>query len=454
MDRNSSLERAPMVLIRMATRITRSITKSNSKGVSKRIATRIPKGISASGEWRFGPAFKAWIAFPSAYPFILVGLFLLCLLMQSENLRASPGSFVSFPNSHAESSHENGLQSSLPVPFRAEAVRPEILDLAAEISSRGMVMESAVGVGGSTPGQYRVFYDMAQNATEAELRALLWHPSPVVRVYSYWALTRYKSVDDSLELLLQHADDWVYVPYMSGCIVSDHPVIELMAMEISHGLKQDLGAVFQLVVLRRAADLRTSAGREEKDSTRLRSQIEEGNLEALLSLASRKNDTDADFLLEHAASHDTRLFRLAAVFPHPSFFPMLEEISQKILEARYLDYSIRSYYFLAVAAYRSPAALDILEEPIDCLLFCSDEWPNDVSAHLSFAAASAMNRDGYYNELLLDYWHKKEFVNSLSFQQLCSSPSGHCRQMAEQALKQSLEPELIQAAQDYLKQQQ
>ncbi|MCB1137485.1 MAG: hypothetical protein KDK23_01970 [Leptospiraceae bacterium] len=362
-----------------------------------------------------------------------------------------PGSHVSFAKN---TSGPSDPIYALPEAFQPESVRPAVLDYASKIAEGRMVMESAVGVGGSTPQQYIDFADMAELATEAELRRLLWHPSATVRVYAFWGLVRYKKVQDSLELLLQHSDDWAMLPYMSGCIVSGASVIELMAAEVHYSQKMDMGYLFELIVIRRAKEEALVAPPEPLQRESLRKKAATGDLDSLLALARMKDAQDTPFFQKHATDHMIKLFRVAAIYPQAELFAQIEELSERMLQDRYLDLSVRAYYFLAVAAYANEEARDILKAPISCLFFCSEKDVDPMAAHFAFSAAAAMNKDGYYDDLLLDYWKKERFVNSRSFQQLCGQPSDECEAMAKRALEEMVEPELKLAAGRYLSENQ
>ncbi|MCB1170168.1 MAG: hypothetical protein KDK25_07535 [Leptospiraceae bacterium] len=376
-------------------------------------------------------------------------LILLCAACKAAWPEAQgPGSHVSFvPNTSDSSDPIYALAQT----FHAESVRPAVLHYASKIAEGRMVMESAVGVGGSTPQQYIDFADMAELATEAELRELLWHPSPAVRVYAFWALVRYRKVPDSLEVLLQHSNDWIVIPYMSGCIVSGASVIELMAAEVYDSLKMDMGYLFELIVVRRAKEEARRPVPDPEERKNLRHKAADGDLDSLLALARMRDSQDTPFFEEHATDHMIKLFRVAAIFPQPELFAQLEDLSERMLQDRYLDLSVRAYYFMAVAAYRNEEARDILKEPIACLFFCSDEDVDPMAAHFAFSAAAASNEDGYYDDLLWDYWNKERFANALSFQQLCRTPSGRCEQMAERVLEKSADPQLHREARIYLR---
>ena len=128
------------------------------------------------------------------------------------------------------------------------------------------------------------------------------------------------------------------------------------------------------------------------------------------------NKTDADY---HYQKRDLTECALLAVaeWPHELFKPLLIEIRDSFLYPRLLHNTSRSrYFFSALMAYRSPWALDMIEQTFEMIKNHPNNPPEDFYKGMgryslyfgeSFDRAYELNPDHYFDNLHKKYGREK-----------------------------------------------
>ncbi|GEM_PF-3208682 len=112
------------------------------------------------------------------------------------------------------------------IEYHPNQVRKEVRKIVEKIAIGGIDTE-AIGYGGERTDQYSRFIRLKEKVNIEELVALMNHPAPSVRGYSFWGLAKLHY--DNLEtIFIKHANDNAIIFFMDGCSPMDIPVIEFM----------------------------------------------------------------------------------------------------------------------------------------------------------------------------------------------------------------------------------
>ncbi len=106
-------------------------------------------------------------------------------------------------------------------------VSPALARIVGRMVVANEIMGAGVGPNGRRPQQYVRYTALTQLATTAELYALLEHPSPVVRGYSFQAMTLRSEVE-LLPILFSHLVDTAIVYTLYGCVARHERVGDFM----------------------------------------------------------------------------------------------------------------------------------------------------------------------------------------------------------------------------------
>lgn len=111
--------------------------------------------------------------------------------------------------------------------FNNDLVSRQILSLTNKISKAERFDSKYVYYEAKTTEQYKRFEKLTEIATVDELKELMNHKSPYVRVYSFWALAK-KHYDKLDSIILSHKDDNAIIETQSGCIGYQDNVVHLI----------------------------------------------------------------------------------------------------------------------------------------------------------------------------------------------------------------------------------
>jgi len=107
--------------------------------------------------------------------------------------------------------------------------------IAFKIGLNNSVMDSSVGALGIKPVQYRRYELLkASSGTKRLKRFYKYHTSPVVKCYSFWALSERDSIN-RFELIKSGLSDDRSISTMFGCFVSESTVADFIINNMSVG---------------------------------------------------------------------------------------------------------------------------------------------------------------------------------------------------------------------------
>lgn len=290
-------------------------------------------------------------------------------------------------------------------------------------------MGSAVGNGAIRPKQFDNFIELQRVSTKIELQELTSHPNGVVRCYSFWALT-YDTSINLLPLIIKHIHDNEIVSTMFGCIVSDEKVgdflISLATSEYVNLSSKKLSAaehdyldsilIYTPNKLYAKQEAISRAKLTERFYARARDLvIKDKNQEALVTLAKYQKDQDISLILKNKTGNKPDdgyfyTYRAISEFPHPDFFPFLEQSLKQTLNDDHFSIEWRELY-KAIASYKNDPALHLLKVP-----FTQIKHENIKQYHIDFIFGAVL--DFYtpiYDELLWTMWEKEKKINAKVF---------------------------------------
>jgi hypothetical protein len=283
-------------------------------------------------------------------------------------------------------------------------------------------------------------------ATVPELKALLKHPAPQTRCYAFQGLASHSHID-MMPLVMQVFTDEAKVEVITNVSVGEQTVadycIEVLTLErlFPNEAKLTVQQRFLLdsMIVYRPNQLvsryQTIRGFQVRPwhHPRFRELVLAGEVAALPNLGKFRDAADVPFILGLVAQHpDWRadIYSAMTEFPHPKFFPWLQQEWEATLPAP--QYSSQwMFLYQAIAAYRDTAARDILLRAVD------PETPiKQRSFHLRYALiAVAKFPDPHYNEVLFTLWEKHGYINLGIFQHLCRQDHARAMQDAKSTLE-------------------
>ncbi len=104
-------------------------------------------------------------------------------------------------------------------------VRDSIRLMCDQIAADSMVETEYVGEAGMLSKQWQRYEKLLALSSDEDLVDLTDHPSPAVRLYSYYGLTR-RNPEMLVEALRNHPDDTATVPTRNGCLIGQEMVVE------------------------------------------------------------------------------------------------------------------------------------------------------------------------------------------------------------------------------------
>lgn len=296
-------------------------------------------------------------------------------------------------------------------------------------------------------------YDsLCRVATVSELKALLKHPAPQARCYAFQGLASHPQID-MMPLLMQVFSDEAKVEVITNVSLGEQTVadycIEVLTLERLFPKETKLTVqqrfLLDSMIVYRPNQLvsryQTIRGFQVRPwhHQRFRALVLAGEAAALPNLGKFRDAADVPLILGMVAQHpDWRADIYAAIeeFPHPKFFPWLQQEWEATLPAP--QYSSQwMFLYQAIAAYRDAAARDILLQTV-----APETQIQQRRFHLRYALiAVAKFPDPHYNEVLFTLWEKHDHINLGIFQHLCRQDHARAMQAAQTTLasKQWLE---------------
>lgn len=128
--------------------------------------------------------------------------------------------------SHAE------VEPAAPTPSPAKAAPPELAALVATLVETGEVTSAGVGYSGDESDSYAAYEALADAASLEQLRALLSHPSPIVRAYVGAHLAEHDGA--SLPQLAVALEDGTSIEAQYGCLGTRATVASHVAREVCY----------------------------------------------------------------------------------------------------------------------------------------------------------------------------------------------------------------------------
>jgi hypothetical protein len=299
------------------------------------------------------------------------------------------------------------------------------------------------------PKQFDNFTELQRKATKFELQELTNHPNGVVRCYSFWALT-YDTSINLLPIIIKHIPDDENVSTMFGCIVSGEKVgdffINLVTPNYvdinSKKLDSSQFATIDSILIYTSNNLYSKqvAISRAKLTERfyLRSRdlaIKDKNQEALVTLAKYRKEQDIPLILKNKVGNkpdDGYFFTYRAIseFPHPNFFPLLEQNLKQTLNDDHYSTEWRELY-KAIASFRNNTALQLLKVP-----FTQTKYENIRQYHIDFIFGAV--QDFYtpiYDELLWTMWENEKKISTRVFNFLYSTNSDKAFQLTKKTIQ-------------------
>lgn len=249
-----------------------------------------------------------------------------------------------------------------------------------EIEEVNVVMGKAVYYSGQRPKLYDHFMHLKRIATQDELAALTDHPNATVRCYAFWALSQETNFD-VYPIILKHINDNEYVSTQFGCLggrlkVGDFFIsraLEASRNPIDNIIDPELLSRIDLVLLYTPNELSTKnaairrAPLSEKLYPRLRElYLLENNQEVLVKLAEFQKEQDILLIKNHRWGDNGYHYAYGAIskFPHPTFFPLLEDKFHALLEKDKKSRAWSSLY-RALVNYKNDKVLELLRKSLE-----------------------------------------------------------------------------------------
>ena len=227
------------------------------------------------------------------------------------------------------------------------------------------------------PYEYENFRKLKRRATKAELIALTNFPNPAVRCYAFWALSLDHTID-LFPIVLDHIKDTAIVDCMSEAIpvgdffievVKQYVDLDSKVLDYNEMLMLDSMLLYMPNNLLAKTKVIYSAEPKETIYPRIRELVTEDHYqEALVTLAKYQKEQDVELILNklenglYEESGFVILCQVIAEFPHPDFFPFLEENLQKAIKRSF--YYKNQEFYKAIASYKNEEAAKLLKVPL------------------------------------------------------------------------------------------
>lgn len=321
--------------------------------------------------------------------------------------------------------------------------------IVAKIEKENMLMGSAVGYGGARPKQFDNFTKLKKVATKIELQELTNHPNGVVRCYSFWALA-YDTSINLLPIIIKHIPDDENVSTMFGCIVSRENVgdffINLVTPNYvdinSKKLDSAKFAVIDSILIYTPNNLNakqkaiSKAQLTESFYVKVRALvIKDKNQEALVTLAKYQKEQDIPLILKNKIGNrpdDGYFFTYRAIseFPHPDFFPLLEQNLKQTLSDDHFSNEWRELY-KAIASYKNNKAVELLTIP-----FTQVKHENIKEYHIDFVFGALQKfQSPLYDDLLWNIWANEKKISTEVFKYLSAKNPQRAYDLTKETLQ-------------------
>lgn len=292
-------------------------------------------------------------------------------------------------------------------------------------------------------------------ATKKELMTLTTYSNGVVRCYAFWALLQKQPID-LLPILIKHVSDTERIQTQFGDLGGREKVGDFMIniatpedVDVTSGKLDPAGlAILDSILIYTPNELYAKdkaiemAQPTEALYPRIRElAVKEGNQSAIVTLAKYRKPQDVSLILhnrDNSSNKDEGYFytyRAIAQFPHPDFMPLLRKNLLQTLGDSHYDNEWSALYG-AIATYKSPEALELLEVP-----FTKVKYPEIRTYHIGFVFAAVERIDDpIYDDLKWELWADESRISPDVFSYLCSKNPKKALILMEECLLKSDDP--------------
>jgi hypothetical protein len=326
---------------------------------------------------------------------------------------------------------ENHIKCSLPI-FDSTKIRPQILNISNKLAKYKRVEGVFVGIVGTPSKIYQTGKKLRIRATREELIELTFHPSPIVRTYSFWGLAELK--DTALfPILIDHINDTVQIETMFAdfgerkklCDFLLELVIPKYVFTADYLypnktlLAESEKSVLDSIVIFKENNLNykgialINIEPNINYYNRIRELAERENIYAIVALSKYRNPEDTllirnsiYFPKQTYSNFDVFYYTFLAFshFPNVSFERFLFQIVDSMVTIKTDERKLKTFY-KAIASFKNPDFLRYL---------------NPSNVHLSYYAFLGMTdfADQIYDSLLFNIWDTKGFITISALQYL------------------------------------
>lgn len=294
-----------------------------------------------------------------------------------------------------------------------------------KIAEINEVMGSHVGYAATRPEQYDNFIELKEKATSTELIELLNHPNPTVRSYAFWALADNHSID-LLPIVISHISDIEEVETLFGCIGGNKKVGDFMVDIARESKKLSPKQLAELdnILIYTPNNLRARDNAIKRSETieslypRIRELvIKDKNNSALVALAKYQKEQDIDLILdfkdEKSNAGNGYIYLAISNFPHPDFFPFLEQNFLKALDDESYRFEVKHLY-KAIVSFKNDDALKLLQMSLTRM---KHKTSRDECLNYALLALEE-NIDLIFDEIIIKLWAEESRILPKTFKYL------------------------------------
>ena len=249
------------------------------------------------------------------------------------------------------------------------------------IIETGEITGPFVGALGTKPKQWDNFIELKKNATNSELLALMEHPNPVVKCYSYDVLVKQKN-EKSFEILKNSLNDSTTVYTQYGCIgdktrVNDYLINSLfykfsLKNDSLRNQKKELDSLIIFsnnLTLNYKNTLLEKIKPVEKFYSQLRKLALSGENSAIIALSRFKKKENLSLIIKLLNDQKTEIQTcgLKSVINHPDevLFNEVRKIHQQELNKKTgFDYVIIRILYETIVSFKNLESRKLLEKSI------------------------------------------------------------------------------------------
>lgn len=271
-------------------------------------------------------------------------------------------------------------------------------------------------------------------ASKEELISLTNHPNGAVRCYSFWALS-HKPAVDLFPILINHLSDTANIQVLFGDegwrekaadfmieVVTPNRV-DIASSKLNSGQLTRLDSILIYTPndLNAKANAITRALPTEKLYPRLRELVvNDHNQPALVTLAKYRKQQDISLILNNREEGEGPnagyfyTYRAISQVPCPDFMPLLRRNLQNTYEESHHYSNEWRELYRAIAAYRSPEAIELLKSP-----FTKVKSRDIREYHLNFVFAAVQgSTDPIFDDLKWMLWEDGSRIGLEEFKYL------------------------------------